>query len=115
MFLLVGESTVRRYKDDITDEIEPQIRELLSRAQKGLGLVVKREHLLRTKAESMQQSKQTSKSSVNTVGMTKLEARRVQMLVRQQERLDQELAALQQEVDNLVRWLASRELLYTDP
>ena len=49
MFLLVDEGTVRKYKADLTDEIEPQIRELLSRAEKGLRLLVKRENMLRTR------------------------------------------------------------------
>ena len=49
MFLLVDESTVRKYKTDLTDEIEPQINELLSRADKGLKLLVKREAMLASK------------------------------------------------------------------
>ena len=39
---------------------------------------------------------------MNTAGMNKLEARRIQMLVRQRERLEQELEELQAEVDALV-------------
>ncbi len=49
MFLLVDESTVRRYKADLTDEIEPQINELLLRAEKGLQVLLKRESMLQAK------------------------------------------------------------------
>lgn len=49
VFLLVDEGTIRRYKADLTDEIEPQINELLSRAEKGLQILLKRENMLLTK------------------------------------------------------------------
>ena len=49
VFLLVDESTVRRYKADLTDEIEPQVTELLSRAEKGLNVLLKKESMLQTK------------------------------------------------------------------
>lgn len=52
--------------------------------------------------ENTQQTKTTSRSTVNTAGMKKLEARRVQMLVRQREHLEEEMNALQAEVDALV-------------
>lgn len=52
--------------------------------------------------ENTQQTKTTSRSTVNTAGMKKLEARRVQMLVRQREHLEEEMNTLQAEVDALV-------------
>ena len=51
VFLLIDESTVRIYKADLTDEIEPQINELLSRAEKGLQLLLKRESVLEAKVD----------------------------------------------------------------
>ena len=51
MFLLIDEATVRRYKADLTDEIEPQINELLSRAEKGLQVLLKRESILQAKVD----------------------------------------------------------------
>ncbi|KAF7789404.1 hypothetical protein EIP86_000348 [Pleurotus ostreatoroseus] len=101
VFLLVDESTVRKYKTDLTDEIEPQINELLSRADKGLKLLVKREAMLASKVKTVQQNNQAARSGMNTAGMNKLETRRIQMLVRQRERLEQELEELQAEVDAL--------------
>lgn len=49
VFLLIDEATVRRYKADLTDEMEPQINELISRAEKGLQILLKRESMLRAK------------------------------------------------------------------
>lgn len=49
MFLLVDEGTVRQYKADLTDEIEPQINELLERAEKGVKALQRKESLLQTK------------------------------------------------------------------
>jgi hypothetical protein len=43
VFLLVDEDTVRRYKSELTDEIEPQITELIERASKGLRALNKTE------------------------------------------------------------------------
>jgi hypothetical protein len=49
VFLLVDEDTVEKYKADLSDEIEPQITELISRAEKGLKALQKKRHLLQTK------------------------------------------------------------------
>ena len=49
VFLLIDEGTIRRYKSDLTEEIEPQINELLSRAEKGLQVLVKKESILQAK------------------------------------------------------------------
>ncbi|PCH40982.1 hypothetical protein WOLCODRAFT_99643 [Wolfiporia cocos MD-104 SS10] len=102
VFLLIDEKTVRRYKADLTDEIEPQINELIARAEKGLQVLLRRESVLQAKVEAAQ-SRPSSRTGVgvNTAGMSKLEVRRVQMLARQRERLEDELAALQKEVDDL--------------
>lgn len=40
---------MRKYKADLTDEIEPQVNELLSRAEKGLTILHKKENMLQTK------------------------------------------------------------------
>ncbi|KAI0355286.1 hypothetical protein OH77DRAFT_1424776 [Trametes cingulata] len=98
VFLLIDESTVRRYKADLTDEIEPQINELLSRAEKGLQVLLKRENMLQAKVEASQ-SRPSSRAAANTAGMNKLDVRRMQMLARQRQKLEEELAALQAEVD----------------
>ncbi|KAH9844356.1 Spc19-domain-containing protein [Rhodofomes roseus] len=103
IFLLIDEATVRRYKADLTDEIEPQINELISRAEKGLQILLKRESMLRAKVESSMPSRPSSRAAVtiNTAGMSKLDIRKIQMLSRQREKLEDEAAALQREIDDL--------------
>ncbi|TBU33042.1 DASH complex subunit Spc19 [Dichomitus squalens] len=98
VFLLVDEGTVRRYKADLTDEIEPQINELLSRAEKGLQVLLKRESILQAKVEALQ-SRPSSRATANTAGMSKIDVRRLQMLARQRQKLEEEAAQLQAEVD----------------
>ncbi|KAI0732866.1 Spc19-domain-containing protein [Fomitopsis betulina] len=103
VFLLIDEATVRRYKADLTDEIEPQINELISRAEKGLQILLKRESMLRAKVESTLSSRPSSRAtaSINTTGMSKLDVRKIQMLARQREQLEDEAAALQREIDDM--------------
>ncbi|KZT05555.1 uncharacterized protein LAESUDRAFT_625224, partial [Laetiporus sulphureus 93-53] len=103
VFLLVDESTVRKYKADLTDEIEPQINELIARAEKGLQILLKKESLLQAKVEaSAAQPSSRGGIHMNTAGVSKLDVRRIQMLTRQRERLEDEVAALQKEIDELV-------------
>lgn len=40
---------MRRYKADLADEIEPQINELIDRAEKGLNALSRREGLIQSK------------------------------------------------------------------
>jgi len=47
--LLVDEDTVEKYKADLSDEIEPQITELISRAEKGTKVLQKTQLALQTK------------------------------------------------------------------
>jgi len=49
VFLLIDESTVRRYKADLADEIEPQINELIERAEKGLKALSRKQALIQSK------------------------------------------------------------------
>ena len=49
VFLLVDEGTVEKYKADLSDEIEPQITELISRAEKGTKALQRTQLGLQTK------------------------------------------------------------------
>ena len=51
VFTLVGENTVRRYKADVVEEVEPQINELISRAQKGMHALQTRQNLMQDKVK----------------------------------------------------------------
>ncbi|KAH9938090.1 Spc19-domain-containing protein [Fomitopsis serialis] len=103
IFLLTEEATIRRYKADLTDEIEPQINELISRAEKGLQILLKRESMLQAKVEASMSKRPSSRTAVtiNTAGMSKLDIRKIQMLSRQREKLEDDAAALHREIDEL--------------
>jgi len=49
VFLIIDEGTIRKYKADLSDEIEPQINELMERAEKGLKGLLKKQSNLQTK------------------------------------------------------------------
>ncbi|KAG1756599.1 Spc19-domain-containing protein [Suillus paluster] len=95
VFLLIDEGTVRRYKADLADEIEPQINELIDRAEKGLNALSRREGLIQSKVEVAQ----TMQSKVATAPTSnKREERRLQMLAKQRRRLEDEVKVLESEI-----------------
>lgn len=49
VYLFVNESMVKKYKEDLTEEIEPQILELIERSKKGLKALERKHHSLKTK------------------------------------------------------------------
>lgn len=51
--MFVNESTVRKYKSDLTEEIEPQIQELVERAKKGAKALEKRRNALKAKVQHL--------------------------------------------------------------
>ncbi|KAJ6497770.1 Spc19-domain-containing protein [Mycena sanguinolenta] len=97
LFLLVGEETVRKYKADLTDEIEPAINELIELAEQGLRSLQKKEALLQTKVDTAQS--RTARSTVGAPASQKMQARRLQMLTKQREALEMEVQALEAELD----------------
>ncbi|TFK43892.1 Spc19-domain-containing protein [Crucibulum laeve] len=99
VFLLVNEETVKRYKADLADEIEPSINELIARAEQGLTALEKKESLLKTKVENAQM--RPMRLNMGNTAAEKMEARRLQMLIKQRERLEEEARALKAEVEAL--------------
>ncbi|RDB20018.1 DASH complex subunit SPC19 [Hypsizygus marmoreus] len=98
VFLLIDEGTVKKYKADLVDEIEPAINELIERAEQGLKALSKKESALQTKVDS---ARSRPLRPTATTGPQKLEARRLQILSKQRERLEEELKALESEVEAL--------------
>lgn len=116
VFLFVNESTVRRYKADLADEIEPQIMELVERAKKGMRMLEKRRNVLQSKVcapaqqrwELLHTSIQAEhvpvvKATATRSAAGRIEARRLQMLSSQRQSLEKELQALKDEIEDLVR------------
>ncbi|KAI3622217.1 dash complex subunit spc19 [Moniliophthora roreri] len=100
LFLLVDEGTVKRYKSEISEEIEPAVSELIERAEEGLKALHRKENQLKAKVDAAK-----VKPPRPTAGMTmaaqKLEQRRLNMLVKQREQLESQLKALESEVKAL--------------
>ncbi|KAG1768404.1 Spc19-domain-containing protein [Suillus occidentalis] len=99
VFLLIDEGTVHRYKADLADEIEPQINELIDRAEKGLNALNRREGLIQSKVEAAQamQSRVATAPTSN-----RREERRLQLLAKQRRRLEDEVKILESEILALV-------------
>jgi len=49
--MLVDDSTVKRYKSDLTDEVEPVVSELIEKSEQGLKALQKKEHQLKLKVK----------------------------------------------------------------
>ena len=47
--MFVNESIVRKYKAELTEEVEPQILELIERAKKGVKALERKHHTMKTK------------------------------------------------------------------
>ncbi|KAJ7076876.1 Spc19-domain-containing protein [Mycena belliarum] len=101
VFLLVGDETVRKYKAELTDEIEPAINELIELAEQGLKSLQKKEAALQTKVVTAQS--RTARPTAGVPASQKLEARRLQLITKQREALETEVQALEAEVNALVR------------
>ena len=115
----MNEDTVRRYKSGLADEIEPAIAQLIELAEQGLNALEKQEQALQTKVSSdvfflsltplrHQLQIDSAKSrrpnaSTGTSAVQKLEARRLQTLIRQREKLEEEVRALEDELLQSVR------------
>ncbi|KAG2349713.1 hypothetical protein BDR05DRAFT_871352 [Suillus weaverae] len=103
VFLLIDEGTVHRYKADLADEIEPQINELIDRAEKGLNALNRREGLIQSKVSNSPLVAQAMQSRVATAPTSnKREERRLQMLAKQRRRLEDEVKVLESEILALV-------------
>jgi len=89
--LLVDEGTVEKYKTDLSDEIEPQITELISRAEKGMKSLQKKRQALQTKVETAH-SRPSSRPAQGGPN------RRLQLLVKQRERLEEQVRELESEI-----------------
>ncbi|KAF8883151.1 Spc19-domain-containing protein [Gymnopilus junonius] len=95
VFLLVNEDTIKRYKRGLADEIEPAISELIERAEQGLALLERKAQTLQAKVENV---KNIPKHATGTSAVHKIEARRLQSLVKQREKLEADVRAMEEEI-----------------
>ncbi len=118
--MLVDEDTVEKYKADLSEEIEPQITELISRAEKGIKVLQKKHYALQTKVRQIfLYVPWCFVSSQSTVQVEAAHSRpqsrpapggvnrRLQMLVKQSERLEVQLRELESEILTMVSCVSS--------
>lgn len=99
VFLLVTESTVRRYQRNLVDDIEPAVGELIAKAEQGLSALEKREASLQAKLDNPQRAR----APTATTAVQKSDARRLNLMMKQRERLDEQVRALEEEIMELER------------
>ncbi|KAJ3533449.1 hypothetical protein NMY22_g7326 [Coprinellus aureogranulatus] len=104
VFLLVTESTVRKYQSALVDEIEPSVSALIQKAEEGLRSLQKKEASLQSKIENVQNRAKAPKA---TTAVQKSDARRLNLMVKQRERLEDQVRALEEEIMELVRLATS--------
>jgi DASH complex subunit SPC19 len=108
VFTLVGESTVKQYKASLIDEVEPAINELISLADAGLKELLKKETQLKARVEAYQSRRAGARPEEGkTMAAQKLEQRRLNGLVKQKERLENEIKELEELLQELVSFLFS--------
>ncbi|KAI6127384.1 Spc19-domain-containing protein [Pisolithus croceorrhizus] len=95
VFLLIDEATVKRYRSDLADEIEPQVNELIDRAEQGLKLLRRKEGLVHSKVEA---AKVVHSRAATAPTANKREERRAQLLSKQRRRLEEEVRVLESEI-----------------
>ncbi|KAF9236210.1 Spc19-domain-containing protein [Melanogaster broomeanus] len=110
VFLLIDEGTVRKYKADLANEIEPQINELIERAESGLKAFRRKEGLIQSKVSVSRHTVQSRAATAPTAN--KREERRVQMLLKQRQRLEEEVRVLESEILALVRSATNHSLQF---
>ncbi|KAL7412101.1 DASH complex subunit Spc19 [Mrakia frigida] len=104
-FLFVPEPTVEAHKQRIGKEVEPQIDELIARAEKSLGGLERRDATLRRKLATLQSQQQRpppshSSSQPRRAGPTPatvVEERRLAMICGRRDKLRRELEELERE------------------
>ena len=111
----MSESTVKKYKADLVEEVEPQIAELLERAKRGLKALERQNHTLKQKVkhstmiilDAAQTAHQVQNvpvpaAAANRSASARIEARRLHVLTSQRQSLEQELEDLKEEIEALV-------------
>ncbi|KDQ21112.1 hypothetical protein BOTBODRAFT_169765 [Botryobasidium botryosum FD-172 SS1] len=105
LFTLIDENLVRQMKEDVSSEVEPQVKQLIGRAESALRGMEKQEAMLHSKLESLRQP--ATVSNTTSIITAKHEARKAKMLANQRQRLERELAILEGEIEDLEKQVDS--------
>jgi len=98
LFVVVNESIVRQYATQMQEEIEPQVNELLSLAERGVKQLEREQAKIQVKVD------QAGHNNTHAVSAAaKMEMRRLNMLSSQRARLEREELALEQEIARMTQ------------
>ena len=112
----MNESTVKKYEEDLTEEVEPQILELVERAKKGLKHLERKQHTLKTKVhigalpwcsahkDLQAEHVNVTKTATHRSVQSRMDERKLRILTGQRQDLERELQALQAKLDAFVCW-----------
>ncbi|EJD53666.1 hypothetical protein AURDEDRAFT_53214 [Auricularia subglabra TFB-10046 SS5] len=103
MSVMVNEPIIELYKAQMAEEIEPQIFEMVQRAESGITALDRKERTLKAKLEAAQTRASTRPTNphAGTVS-SKLEARRIAQVAKQHAQTEKEIQALAEEIQQLV-------------
>lgn len=104
MSVMVNEPIIEQYKAQMAEEIEPQIFEMVQRAESGLAALERKERTLKAKMEAAQTRAKAAQPATTATGAvsSKLEARRLATVTKQLAQTEKELQALTAEIQQLV-------------
>ena len=116
--MFVNESIVRKYKADLTEEVEPQILELIERAKKGVKALERKHHTMKTKVGTISVSYrlfcthqriylqsehvQVAKATTHRSVQGRMDERKFRILSGQRQNLERELLTLESQLKALV-------------
>ncbi|KAG9019543.1 hypothetical protein FRB90_000852 [Tulasnella sp. 427] len=104
LYVLIDEPTLRQVKSDVVESIEPQVEKLISEGEKAIANLEKSVTSLQRKADYVK-NRVTGPVAVDPHAGAPLqvrnEVRKKRLLAKQEKTLEQQLAALQQEIDDL--------------
>jgi len=103
MSLMVSESTMRLFKNQISDDIEPQIIELMRRGEKAIKLLERRESTVKTKLDALKSRAADLSHGQSTAA--KLEAKRLSQLKKQRSHAETQLRTLEVGVEAMEQQL----------
>ncbi|KIY70376.1 hypothetical protein CYLTODRAFT_187231, partial [Cylindrobasidium torrendii FP15055 ss-10] len=95
VFILTSEGTVKRFKHELAESIDPTVNELIERAVAGLEVLRKRNTQLKARDEALKIV--PARPTAGTTAQQRLEHGKLHALMKQKLKLEAELAALQAE------------------
>ncbi|KAG9049534.1 hypothetical protein FS837_010014 [Tulasnella sp. UAMH 9824] len=104
LYVLIDEPTLRQVKSDVVEAIEPQVEKLISEGEKAIANMEKSVTSLQRKADYMKNRVAAPPAADPHAGaplQVRNEVRKKKLLAKQEKTLEQQLVALQQEIDDL--------------